>query len=313
MPILKLSRRTISAVGPVRKPTVFYDTDLKGFGLIVRPSGSKSWILEYRPGAGGRAVAKRRLLIGNAEILKPEAARELAKDLLADVRKGKDPAAERHADRIAEPFSEIASRWMNEHIYPKRKIATAAFYRGILCSHILPKIGTKQAIKVTRQDISKLHGEISSKRVTAPTPGAKRTAKLVSKGGPVVANRALATIAAVYSWCEGMGIVPAGMNPARGIEQFREQSRETFLSHGEIERLGRALRAAETSGLVWEIDETKRTAKHAPAVTNRRVIYSPFAIAAIRLLLLTGCRLREVLNLEWSHVDLENGFLRLPD
>lgn len=80
-------------------------------------------------------------------------------------------------------------------------------------------------------------------------------------------------------------------------------------------RLGEVLRLAETEGLPWEPDPEKPEVrrKHAPKAENRRVKIDPFAVAAIRLLMLTGARLREVLNLEWSHVDFERGLLRLPD
>ena len=49
------------------KPVTYYDDALKGFGLLVRPSGSRSWVLEYRPGAGGRGTAKKRVVLGNPD------------------------------------------------------------------------------------------------------------------------------------------------------------------------------------------------------------------------------------------------------
>jgi integrase len=61
------------------------------------------------------------------------------------------------------------------------------------------------------------------------------------------------------------------------------------------------------------VDETKPTAKHAPKEKNRRTLIGPHAAAAIRLLILTGARLREILHLKWKHVDLERGMLLLPD
>lgn len=66
-------------------------------------------------------------------------------------------------------------------------------------------------------------------------------------------------------------------------------------------------------GLPWAVDEKKATAKHAPKEANRRTLIDPFASAAIRLLILTGARLREILKLKWQHVDLERGLLLLPD
>jgi integrase len=73
------------------------------------------------------------------------------------------------------------------------------------------------------------------------------------------------------------------------------------------------LRDGETVGLPYDIDDAKRTAKHAPKEPNRRTKIGPHAAAAIRLLILTGARLREILHLKWDHVDLERGLLLLAD
>ena len=108
-------------------------------------------------------------------------------------------------------------------------------------------------------------------------------------------------------------LLPEGRNPARRIEKFREHHRERFLSRDEFARLGAALREAETVGIPYEVDETRPTAKHAPKPENRRVVVVPDAVAAIRLLMLTGCRLREILNLRWREVDFERGLLLLED
>jgi integrase len=79
------------------------------------------------------------------------------------------------------------------------------------------------------------------------------------------------------------------VNPARGIEYYRETARERFLSPEELARLGKALADADAEG------------------------ESPYVTAAVRLLVLTGARLGEILSLEWAHVDLDARLLRLPD
>ena len=65
MPTLRLGRQAFKTLPKVEKPAIFYDDALKGFGLSVRASGSRTWIVEYRPGGGGRAVAKRRMTLGS--------------------------------------------------------------------------------------------------------------------------------------------------------------------------------------------------------------------------------------------------------
>ena len=77
-------------------------------------------------------------------------------------------------------------------------------------------------------------------------------------------------------------------------------------------QIGEAIREAETIGLPYAVDQTKPTAKHAPKEGNRRTVIGPHAAAALRLLIFTGARLREILHLKWEHVDFERGLLLLP-
>ena len=81
----------------------------------------------------------------------------------------------------------------------------------------------------------------------------------------------------------------------------------------ELERLGSAIREAETIGIPWAVDCSKFKAKHLPKSEKRFTKINPFAAAALRLLTFTGCRLREILNFRWKHVDMEIGLLFLPD
>jgi len=118
----------------------------------------------------------------------------------------------------------------------------------------------------------------------------------------------------MYAFACKRHILPAtASNPARGIDKFPEHRREKFLSVAELRKLAEIIREAETVGIPYDIDETKPKTKHAPKPENRRTKIGPHACAAFKLLLLTGARLREILNLEWSQVDIERGFLRLPD
>ena len=117
----------------------------------------------------------------------------------------------------------------------------------------------------------------------------------------------------VYTFAEKRGLVPPGFNPARGIEKYREQPCERFLSTEELARLGAALRRGQTEGLSWPRAPGRVARKHDRKPENRKSILDPHVAAAFRLLLFTGCRLREILHLRWSEVDLERGLLNLPD
>lgn len=314
MPIIKIGRRTIAAISTPERPVIWYDESLKGFGLLVRPTGARSWIIEYRPGAGGRGVAKRRIVLGEPETMTPEEARDTAKNTLAKVRLGSDPAAARSEERAAETVAELAGEWLSRHVEPKRKAATVKLYRAVLNTHILPAIGTRKAVTLTRQDVAKLHSGIASKVRGPKKAGAKRTAPQKVRGGPIIANRALAVLKAMLSWAIDLGSLPKGSeNPAVGVEAFKEKGRERFLSNEEIARLGNALALAEGEGLPWQVDEAAPGAKYMPPPELRRVKFDAHAVAAIRLLLLTGARVREILDLEWRQVDWQRGMLRLSD
>ena len=84
--------------------------------------------------------------------------------------------------------------------------------------------------------------------------------------------------------------MPHGRNPCKAVSHYREQSRERFLTPEEYRSARTALREAEANGSMW-----------------------PPAIAAIRLLMLTGYRKSEILTLKWDDVDRAAGGLRLRD
>jgi integrase len=110
------------------------------------------------------------------------------------------------------------------------------------------------------------------------------------KARPYQANRTLALLSKLFNLAEKWGLRPDGSNPCRHVERFKEGRRERFLSSNELSCLGTVLAEAE-----------------------RYQVESPAAIAAIRLLLFTGARLGEILNLRWQDVDLERCCLRLED
>jgi integrase len=157
----------------------------------------------------------------------------------------------------------------------------------------VPELGSISVENITRSHITKLH--------------------IKMKSCPYQANRALAIIGSLYTFLGRRSLVPENYNPARGVEKYRELGRERYLSTNELGRLGTALLEAGTVGLPWNVDESKPTAKHLAKPESRRTFIEPSAIAAIRLLILTGARLREILHLRWSEIDIERGLAFLPD
>jgi integrase len=289
---IKLTKRAADAARPAAARYELWDADLKGFGLRVEPSGVKTFIVRYRPG-GGRMAPKRFMSIGRLGTVTPDQARQNAKKLLGAAASGKDPAADKKRQRGVLTVGVLAERFLAEHVEPKRKPSTAALYRHALRGYLVPVLGRRGANDVARADVARLHHKL--------------------RGKPFLANRVLAVAGSMFSWAAEHGLCAEGHNPTTRVERYPEDRRERFLSSDELERLGRALREAETTGLPWGPDSSNPKAKHAPKEKNRRVVIGREATAAIRLLLFTGGRLREILHLRWEHYDAERGLLLLPD
>ena len=294
MSLGKLTKTVVENLPRRASTYIAFDSELPGFGCRVTPAGARSWVVEYRPGNGGRRVSKRRVTLGSVATLLPDRARKAAKDVLARARLGEDVAGQRSARRQALTVAELSTRFMMEEIRPTRKPGTAALYDLYFRRHVRPELGPKLAREVSRTEFAQLHRKIG-------------------KAAPVTANRVLTLISAMLSWAIRVGEVSEGINPAKGISRFKEHAKERFLSAEELARLGDALREAETVGLPWDASGSKAFAKHSPGPEHRLTKLPPHVTAAIRLLLFTGCRLREILQLKWAHVDFERGMLFLPD
>ena len=288
----RITKRVVDGLRPRATEFAVWDAKLPGFGIRVRPSGAMSYVVVYRAGAG-RGAPVRRFTIANVGKATPEAARRRAKAILGAVAHGRDPAGEKATERGTLTVAGLAARFMSEHVEQKRKPGTAIFYRHLFDHIIKPELGATKADKVTRAQVARLHGKL--------------------KATPFQANRVLAAIGSLYAFAERSGLVAEGANPARRIERFEEHRRERFLTGEELQRLGSAIREAETKGIPWRVDETKAKAKHLPKAKHRFTRIGAAAAAAIRLLLFTGCRLREILHLKWEQVDPERGLLFLAD
>ena len=107
---------------------------------------------------------------------------------------------------------------------------------------------------------------------------------------PYQANRCLEVISKMFSLAELWGLRPDGSNPRKHIKKYPEEKRERFLSAAELRRVGEVLREMDVEG-----------------------VELPSAILAVRLLILTGCRLNEIMTLKWEYVDFTDKVLRLPD
>ncbi|MQX35960.1 tyrosine-type recombinase/integrase [Roseospira navarrensis] len=283
MPTVKLSKRTVDAAQPGETDTYFWDDELRGFGLKVTPKGTKTYLVQYR--VGGRGGRTRRVTLGRHGPVTPDQARQEALKTLGAVAGGLDVAEEKTRTRKDLTMAQLLDLWMAEGCDHK-KASTLKIDRSNIERHIKPLIGTKRLNTLTRTDVERMQRAIAEGKTAADIKTGTR-GRAVVEGGRGTAARCLAILGAALTFAVQRDLRPD--NPVRGVQAYKGQKKEPFLSMEELDRLGAALREAEQTG------------------TN------PFAIAAIRLMLLTGCRKSEILTLRWEWVDFERGCLRLPE
>ena len=275
---VRLTRRTVDAATRAEARYVIWDSDLKGFGLRVEPSGTKTYIVRYRVG-GGRRGTLRQFKIGRSNKLTPDEARDAAKGALALVETGKDPQLDRVEARKTLTVSEMCTVYMAEGVSTK-KASTLVLDKIRIERHIKPLIGTRKITELDSGDVERMMNGIAAGKV-------KSEDHPHARGGKAAATKSVKLLRAIYNFALGRKLCTA--NPCLGVKTFPDVSRERFLSPAELGRLGDALTAAEAEGA------------------------QPHHVTIIRLLCLTGARKNEIAQLQWSEVALDRGLLQLED
>jgi integrase len=260
------------------------DSSVKGFGIRIMAGGTASYLVQYRNSFG----QTRRLGIGRVGVLTPEEARTLAVSRLSEVQHGGDPSATRKALRCAISVADLIEVYLKDGPIekPRKKPSSWATDRSNLTRHVLPLLGTKIAKTLTSQDISRFQSDVAAGK-TAADVKTKIRGRAIVKGGRGIASRTLAVLGAMLAFAERRALITK--NPARGVEPFKGPKSERFLTSAEVARLADAINSLERQGI------------------NRN------ATNAVRLLLLTGARKGEILQLRWEQIDVERRCLRLAD
>ena len=258
--IPRITKRSVDAVKVGGADIVYWDGELTGFGLRVRRSGRKSYVVQTR--IAGKLCW---FTIGPHGPLNPNQARARALEILACAKKGIDPR-DADARREAQPsMADLGRRFLEEYVPVHCKPSTREEYSRSVRLFVDPVIGELRVPEVQRKDIAALHHGLRDK--------------------PYQANRTLGVLSKMFSLAEVWGWRPDGSNPCRHVKRYKEHKRERFLSPEETERLGQVLRDVEEE--------------------------MPSAVAAFRLLLLTGCRMSEIRDLRWEYV--KDDCIELPD
>ena len=196
MPRLKLTKAVVDTAKPERNPYELRDAAISGFLLKVTPAGRKVFMVAYVANNGQR----RKPAIGRFGEITVEQARAIAQDWLADVRKGKDPSADKRAARQAPTVKELFERFISDYSEPRNKPSTVEANRGYGKLYIIPHLGQSKVSDITRPDISSLM---------------KKMAKT-----PTNANRVLSAVRKMFNMAEVWGMRPDGSNPCRHIPKI---------------------------------------------------------------------------------------------
>jgi integrase len=285
----KLTKRAVDALEkPKKGQTFLWDGELRGFGVRAIPSGLKTFVLQYR-NAEGRS---RRIVIGRYGVLTVEQARDKAKIKLGAIADGGDPAEEVDGPRETITVAEICEWYLVEaeagRILGRRnrpiKPSTLAMDRSRIETHIKPLLGRRQVRALKAADISGMQADIAAGKTAKPREPGRGG---VTTGGEGVAARTVSTLQSLLAHANRLDVIVS--NPAVGVRKLAGKKKERRLSVAEIKRLGETMRAAERNG------------EH------------PVALAAVRLMLLTGFRISEAQGLQrdWLHAD--QGYVHFPD
>lgn len=275
MSVDRITQRSASSLLPGQ---TIWDQSIKGFG-IRRQRQAAVYVFKFRQDGRQRFIT-----IGRHGFpWTAETARKTAKKYWLRLIEGRHPANGHDLPNPA--FAEFAERYMKLYAEGRKKPRSLAEDRRNLDLHILPILGTFRVRDVTRAQVAQFHAAQHAR--------------------PVNANRCLSLISHIFNIAEKWDLREMGSNPCRGLDRYPEKSRERFLDPGEMSRLGSMLAAVEVADHAYS--------QFVLETFGRRPREDWRAIACIRLLILTGARLHEILSLEWGWINWERGFARLPD
>lgn len=287
--LAKLTKRVVEAAEPQAKDYFLWCDELPGFGVRVFASGRRSYLVQYR-----NAGRTRRVTIGFHGPVTAEQARKEALSLLGLVAKGEDPAEEKATRRKSVTVAQLCAQYMKAaeagHVIGRgrqpKKASSLISDRGRIEHHIVPLLGNRLVQDITRVDVQRFVREVQAGQ-TSKSYKTKARGVVNVTGGVGAATRSTGLLGGIFTYAVSEGII--SINPVHGVKRPADRKRDRRLTPEEFGAFGRALQDADACGVSWQSTD------------------------AIRLLCLTGCRMREIANLRWAEVDLAGGCLLLDD
>lgn len=252
----RLTQRRVDALKSRATVRNIRDTELKGYGVRVMPSGAKRYFVQNQH--QGRRVWK---IVGDAATTSEAEARAIARSMLAALREGREAAPKAPGDTLFEDVAEEVFAHYGRRWKPHTQRVNGIYLRR----QILPFFEGRPIGSIDSKDVQRWFRSLHAT--------------------PAAANRSVPILSVIMQQAEAWEYRPEDSNPCKGIRRYRQRRMERFLSQDEYRRLGRIL--------------------------DRREADYPLHAAAVRLLLLTGCRKSEIITLEWRFY--RDGRLYLAD
>ena len=280
----KITKSLLNQLKPGAADVWVWDSVLKGFGLRITPSDVRTYWVKYR--MGGRESTTRKFKIGTHGTITPDQARTQAEQVLANIRLGVDPGAERTAARepkIGKTVKDAAEIFLTRYA---SQLKSAEMLEGFFVREIYPRWAKRETVSIRRADVIAMLDEI------------------VDSGRTTLANRIFSLVRKFFNWCLERGIVEA--TPCNGVRApTTETSRDRVLDDDELRRLWIAAgkmaypfgpwvrlliltgqRRDEVSGMLWsELDlDAGMWALPKERVKNDRAHDIPLPAAALDIL-----------------------------
>lgn len=291
----KLTKRIVDALSadPGARDVIHFDTEVRGFGVRVKPSGAKSYVLKYR----NRFGQQRKFHIARVGDITPDQARATAIKLRGRIVAGDDPVTDRNAERNAQTVSQLCDEYL-EAEKGRIKASTLAVDKSRIERHVKPLLGSRPVASLTPADMEKFLRDVMTGKSVKPLSKAvgeksKRPRGGIATGGPSVASRTLGMLGTILERAVRDEVL--SKNPVRGIKRPKDQEVKPAFSFERVKALGVALREEAEENAATESKE------------------SPAGRSAIRCLLLTGFRRMEALQLTWDVIDAQARCVRFKD
>lgn len=205
----KLTKRLVESIKPHEKNEILvWDSELKGFGVRIFPTGRRTYFVQYRNPFG----STRRKKIGVHGVTTAELARDEAKRLLGDVAKGEDPSKDCQQAKNKPIMIEFAREYLEVYAKANKRPKSYQEDQKMLNSIILKKLGGKKVEEVTTYDIQHLHHEL------------RKT--------PYMANRVRALLNKMFNLAVQWNLT--SLNPVKGVVKYQEQKRGRWLNDAEL-------------------------------------------------------------------------------